>query len=285
MRKIRHEFGYFANKIKRRIDWVDSEYVVFVSTGRTGTKFLADYFSQYTTNILSLHEPCEETLPLGVNFYKKKVSLSKAVSIFKKSRYGIQHRLFRENKSILVESDGNLRYLLPVVKEVSPDVKIIYIIRNPYDYVRSFASRSMNRDGINIPRYSLDENWHVLPHEVNDKRVASQWGTLDIIQKGAWNWNFQNKLIINQLGIFNNTLVMRFEDLFDPDNDYQGFSDIVNFIDSGINFNIENIKAPLREKKNESRQFLVADNEQWKDSQRSFLVEVAGDLMREFKYS
>ena len=57
-------------RIPTNNDWDDMESVFFVSTGRTGTKFFARFFSTAYDNVLAYHEPTPDLFDLGLQYQK-----------------------------------------------------------------------------------------------------------------------------------------------------------------------------------------------------------------------
>jgi len=57
----------------KKMDWNNINKYFIISTGRTGTKFLAKFFNEIG-NSIAVHEPNPEFLKLAINYAKNQVS-------------------------------------------------------------------------------------------------------------------------------------------------------------------------------------------------------------------
>ena len=200
-------------------------------------------------------------------------------------RLKIQHELNSLEKSVCFESDGYLRLLIPVVRTVFPNYKIIHIIRDGKDWVRSFASRTVKKNGVEVPRYSMDENWEITPAEVQNDPYLERWHSMDVIERGSWVWNLYNREILNQIKADKNAITIKFEDLFNQSSNFPGMHTLVDFLDrENLQFNSKNIADSLKQPTNKTQTFLAADYQQWTDPQKKLFQEVAGETMNEMSY-
>lgn len=66
-------FEYYLNLLKlniglyKNLDWEEIRQIFIISTGRTGTKFLAKLLNNYSS-VFSVHEPRPHFLRLGYNY-------------------------------------------------------------------------------------------------------------------------------------------------------------------------------------------------------------------------
>jgi sulfotransferase family protein len=282
-RQVRSRSFYFS----RRKPWRDISFIAIVSTGRTGTKFLAHFLNQDCPELLAMHEPFgKNTRKLSGCFIKNKVSLANAQKQLIRDRYEIQHVLFEENKNVFVESDGNLSLLIEPVKNVFPNHKILHIIRNPIDVVRSFCSRTRIVNEQKIQTYAYDEYWPVLPKDIKDLEIAKQWPDLSLIEKGAWIWKFRNQYVLDQINGNPNAITVKFEDIFDSKKSYQGLRKIIDFIKCKVSIDLsdEQLDALLQKKVNATDDFLIPAFDEWPDKEKAGFLKITESLARQFNY-
>lgn len=108
-----------------------------LSTGRTGTMFLSDYFTLSGPKVLSLHEPPPSRMfiPLTNMLYAGKMSEQKYVEIYLKRRKQVLHEL--KNHSHYIESNNFIWAGAKAFLNCIPNTKIIHVIRHPQLYVLS----------------------------------------------------------------------------------------------------------------------------------------------------
>ena len=110
-----------------------------------------------------------------------------------------------------------------------PSLKIIHIVRDPRDYIRSHINWSRSRVKSFIANY-LTPFWQPVGYLLSDMSWAD-WFNLNRKEKYAWIWLFKNRYI-QQIEVSETPyLRVRFEDLFNSENPGSVLSSILDFID------------------------------------------------------
>jgi hypothetical protein len=269
----------------QRKEWKDIDYVAIVSTGRTGTKFFSSFFNEIP-NTLAFHEPFISSQKLSFSFFKKEVNFENALKLFLRERKVIQYRMLKDHQSFFIESDGFLRLLIPVIKTL-PNYKIIHVIRDPKDWVTSFANRTIYVNGEPKSRYLDDNNWGITPYDVQgtDKLTIDHWQKKDIIFRGIWAWKFYNSEILRQIKDDDNCISIRFEDIFSKDKNFEGTTKLCEF----IGLNLDQIGSSFVEQKMDNRVNTTKDNifqktESWNIDHLRYLNDQCSDMLKKFNY-
>jgi hypothetical protein len=179
--------------------------VFILSTGRTGTRFFEDYMNQTSEKAICRHEPRpSRRFKFLSNLYlNKKIGARTVTRIYLRSR----KRLFRKTGDrIYIESSNFMFGCIPPLNAHFDQIRIIHIVREPVDYVKSHLGhgfwRGHKRFFAKYIPYWLERL------EVDDPS--------DPVQLLAERWNVVNR----QIGSYAETnayLLVRFEELFSKD--------------------------------------------------------------------
>jgi len=259
-------------------------FIVIVSTGRTGTKFLADYYNHYAQNILAKHEPFPPVAYLNADFFKNRISFDQAEKTYLNKRKHIQKILHSKGINNYLESNSGLAFLLPIIKKQFPRYKIVHIIRDGRDWIRSVYSRKLQNDG--TPTLNKrGEVWKFTAKDINDQ-YANNWDNMNMIEQLSWMWKVRNEFILNYIRDDERAISIRFEDIFNPDDNYKIFDKLIHFIndDTNIKLNLEDPLIPVKKKINKTNKFLLPPYMEWNESDKESFNNIAGDLMEEYNY-
>src|SRR5688572_22563783 len=147
--------------------------MIFVlSTGRTGTKFLAEYFNKNYPSITALHEPKPSyLLRLFSNAYVDgRVSADQMVSIYHRQRRHILPAIATDQ---YMEATGYLYGFVDVLDHITPDPIILHILRDPREFVRS-AHNHGSHSGRKLLATKLVPYWYPAVQKIlGNRRVSS----------------------------------------------------------------------------------------------------------------
>ncbi len=176
--------------------WKNKEVILIVSSGRTGTNFMADWFKKVAPQVVSLHEPQPDLFYLGVNRFRKNYSQFKTYIKLKWARAGYLSHLQKHNKKVYIESNPNLVLLLPAAKQLFPNLKIIFIKRDLKDYLISAFNKSPDKSETNFYYADNDPRKRLTAIDVNNNpNTIDGWNKLGREERIAWWWYFANKQI------------------------------------------------------------------------------------------
>jgi len=289
--------------------WKELNPKFIISNGRTGTKFLSHLFNTLSNEIDARHEPSPSILKLRHQFGIEKISLEKAIKKFKRQKFKLYNSI---QKPIYIESNPQLSSLIPIIKNVFPNYKIIHIIRDGRHWIRSTINRGiyssiLNRSltpiipllrlfvpseikitkfkRININAYIRDI-WRFAASDFKDDPYHQKWTLMSQFEKNAWLWNKINENIYQDIKDDSNAKTIKFEDIFNKEKRYQGIHDILHFFDlddilKSSNLNINDF---FSKKINISPLYSFPNWNNWNENYTRQFNEIAGDKMRSYGY-
>ena len=189
-------------------NWTSIPQVFIVSTGRTGTLFFTKYYNLFP-GLRSLHEPRPDFKELAIEYAQGRVTVDTAVREIERNRRPHYRELRRRGIRLYIESNNRYFSLLKPLRVAFPHCKIVYIVRDGRDYVRSGLSRNWYTAGDQEPRLRAD----MFPGDP----WSDQWRHMDRFQKIAWRWCKKDGFIWQDFQELDNALKVTFEDIFlDP---------------------------------------------------------------------
>lgn len=155
--------------------------VFFLSTGRTGTAFLAKLFE--STGVLSVHEPVPRLFQQRLDAYLAGDHKSdRWRSALNTARADAINRAHRQGK-LYVETSAFLSFFTPLLSEMMPNAKFIYVHRHPGEIVRSGMRRRW---------YDGHPNDHTRLRPRVDSEYAKLWDVMSPFEKTCWYWAYYN---------------------------------------------------------------------------------------------
>ena len=290
--------------------------IIITSLGRTGTTFFPDFSNDYFTNITALHEPGRIGIAKGrfkeiasaIKFYGFKFaviqkftknnlrSLSQKILENKISHNEAANQLLKLRQKFIesfntdyyLESSYHYQGLLPIIPKIFSNYKIIYIVRDPRDWVRS---------AINFRwLYSVSDLHYLLgnritPKSVNDQKYINKWKKFNQFQKLCWAWQYINKTAKNIIRQDDNARLIRFEDIFVSDQKVENFYELINYLADFPNIPLnlpnnlkEKIQLALAKKINQPKTYAFPQWTKWSNKQAKNLHCICGDLMKNLGY-
>ena len=267
----------------KKRSWDDIQVVLIVSTGRTGTKFFGSFFNTIGVNVYSTHEPKPDISSIGPDYVKGKLTKEQAIKIVKKYRENILQDVVRKKKNVYLESNGAFTFLLPFIKEIFPNVTVIHIIRNPYDWIKSACSRPVRYKGQTIAKYSMDKNWKLTAKELPGE-TSLQWDTATLNQKFAWIWSMKNDYVLKNAGHVKHFRSVTFEDLFGAEKGTESIRTLLEFLKSTAGLEVKDVdyRPLLQKKENATTNFLTEGVEGWTEADKIFVNKIVGEVSRKF---
>lgn len=246
--------------------------ILILSTGRTGTIFLARLFADLYPDTASYHERGNSRLiQILTNMHFS--------HLLPKSMVKAAWKVFKGNEIETCEKPyhidaNNFLYGLPILApELYPNLKVLHIIRDPRDYVTSQLNFSHQRRRSFIGNY-LTPFWKPSPFWVGELPLSRAFG-FSRFEKYCWVWDFKNRVMsqVNDYAI--PYLKVRFEDLFslEPENTFKQITDFFGLPPA------ENIRSKFREPANTSKQTFFPEWRDWTPRQASQLQALCGKQM------
>jgi hypothetical protein len=170
-----------------------------VSTGRSGSKTIAQLLS-LIGGCVCLHEPPPELIRESSAYRYGIADEAHLEAILKDTRSP------RVNGSVYCESSQTLSLILPVLVDVFPQARYIWLMRNGLDTVASAYSKQWySGHSENHDRYEdcppLEQAWidgRIEGHRCGDVS-PEQWAALDRFGRCCWYWSYVTRLIESDL--------------------------------------------------------------------------------------
>lgn len=258
---------------------INQKRILITSTGRTATKFLANYFSEDVEKICSFHISDYSTLfnVLGnfhLNFGIKPTLLLRLWNYLKKEDF------IKCEKEIFLDSN-NLLYAIPLLLEKENIYSgIVHIIRDPRDYVRSHYNWAKNRKKSWVAD-RLIPFWQPNGWMLDNISLVS-WLKMNRFQRFCWIWTFKNKFI-SKINNNENTnyILIRFEDLFSCENNARHFDLLNKFV--GKN-SIDSVSTTTNNRTNATKIKTFSHWRSWSPKKCAQLDALCGEMMSKHGY-
>ena len=252
--------------------------ILILSTGRTGTIFLARLFSDlYPSSVASYHERGQSRpIQILTNLHFS--------HLFPKSGLKAAWKLLKGNeiesceKDFHIDANNFLYGLASLAPELYPNLKVLHIVRDPRDYVTSQLNFSRQKKTSFIGNY-LVPFWQPNPFLVGELPIAKALG-FTRFQKYCWVWDFKNRIMSRLANTNTPYLCVRFEDLFSKETEVV-FEKITSFLGLPP---IKNIHERFREPANTSQPTFFPEWHQWSNKQSGQLQVLCGTQMQKYGY-
>ncbi len=219
-------------KLKNRgiKDWTDVNVSVIVSTGRTGTKFIAEQFRRIP-GISAEHEPTPNCEIEGYGYLRGDLTENELVSFLRSARKDVRKKLHRKKEYCYIESNGGLIFLIPVLKQVFPNLRVAHIIRDPRDFVRSACSRVYysTETGKMVQAYLFEDKWKLKSSQLKSDLYCGRWREMNMPERFMWMWNLKNEYVQKLENENDYIRSFRFEDIFFNEKQSIDFTEFVSF--------------------------------------------------------
>lgn len=283
--------------------------VIIASPGRTGTKFLADVLSQIIEDSFSVHEPdlfnfsFKDTVKkiknfgfynmilgrllnktgiriISENYIAGKITEKEAIKLIYNSRYKYYSSI-KEN--LIIESYYAWYGLIDLVPKIFPNVKVIGIVRDPRDWVRSnmnWGTQYGTRD--TVTKYGFQR---ANPKLFDDGQNKNNWKEWTVFEKLCWEWQFIVSHLLKDSS-YQSYTCFRYEDLFLSQNRENNFMKLVQSITNwdNHNFNFKFDEKLLNKKVHKNISYDFPRWEEWDQEKGNILYKHCNELMQKIGY-
>jgi len=215
------------NLYSRIYNWDNKRVVLIISSGRTGTNFMAHWFDSLSEEFYSVHEPSPDLFQLGIDKYRNKKTIS--LRELKRKRSLQLYKLNKSKRNIYIESNPNLLLLLPEINTIFKNVKIIFIKRDFQTYLLSAMNKSPDNSNKNYFYDETDPRLRLTAIDYKDQRFIDKFSDFTREEKIAWWWKISNEIIDDYMRNNNNSICVSFEELFDK-NTSRTLSKLMQFL-------------------------------------------------------
>ena len=260
--------------------------VFIISTGRTGTHFFSHFFNNNFKNTYCTHEPRIDLFETNIAYARKKISDNFATKLLLYSRRKIRKKLDQRGVTNYIESNNNLSYMIPIVRKVFPNYKIVHIVRDGEDIVKSLYSKTTNRrfEG-RVEFLSRDDHRNRLKASFfEDDPYYAKWNNMSRFEKCCWYWSRKDAWIRKAIKNDERAKTFKFEQLF-KEKDPKAWNDLIDFCGLSQDFNQTDIISYISQKRsNENKSFKLGDAKEWPTDHIASFKEIAGEHMIESGY-
>jgi hypothetical protein len=256
----------------------DTQPILIISTGRTGTIFFSRLFADLYPVAASYHErgasrPIQILTNLHFSHLFPKRGLTTAWKFFKGREIETCKQQFH------IDANCFLYGLAPLAPELYPNLKVVHIVRDPRAYVTSHLNFSRQKGTSFIANYFVPF-WQPDPFLVGELPLSRLIG-FTRFEKYCWIWNFKNRVMESLENSSTPYLRVRFEDLFNTNDPQKLFGRITDFI--GLP-RITEIKNRFHESANTSTKADFPAWPQWTSEQAAQLNWLCGERMLKYGY-
>ena len=249
--------------------------IYILSTGRTGTKFLAELFRVSSSEKLTAtHEKKgSRILNIAGNLYVSRLINSKVLS-FIWSLSGYSHT---ENS---VDSNNFLWAALEHNKNLTKEDLVIHVIRDPRDYVASHLSIAEHRWKSFIANKILPF-WHPNPW-LTGRISLIEYMKLNLFQRMCYSWEIKNLHIQRTYMNKCRFIQIRYEDVFSNNLDIREKS--IASIEKASRTPFRMNRSLFEKKINQEKRRSIENWEHWPKEMARSLQKTCGNLAKEYGY-
>jgi len=185
-------------------EFAAKKFIFIVSSGRTGTKAIAQHLSRCYPQVWAAHEPTPSwRLRMGTTrALCDRISRDDLKEMLARLRRQMVQRV---QQNIYVESNPYLSGFIEVLPEVFQSASVVHVVRDPRTYVRSGVNFGAFR-GLKKLASQFWPNW--FPKSDN-------WSHMDAIERLAWYWSLVNSHLNRGEAIYGQRyLRIKYEELF-----------------------------------------------------------------------
>jgi len=251
--------------------------ILFVSTGRTGTKTLANFFKDTFPEVTSYHQPAySRVINVFSNMYLSNILPE---SFLKRFVYYYKFPQILSCKTRIYVEANTMNYVVaPYFKELRMDLHVFHVIRNPFDWVTSYINWIEGRAFSKIAN-TIIPFWHANGF-LSDKYSLLEWLKMSDFEKMCWYWSYENEIILNRCKQISNFKTFKFEDLFINKNE-NILIDILKKL--GLKYESSMMKY-FEKKQNVSNKRYFPTPNYWDKHSIEILESICGDMMKRYGY-
>jgi len=256
----------------------ETQPILIISTGRTGTIFLSRLFADLYSVAASYHErgasrPIQILTNLHFSHLLPKSGLKFAWKLLKGKEIETCEAAFH------IDANCFLYGLAALAPELYPNLKVIHIVRDPRTYVTSHLNFSRQKDTSFIANHFVPF-WQPNPFWVGEVPLPKIFH-FSRFEKYCWIWSFKNRVMDGLENSSTPYLRVRFEDLFHTDDPGRVFNGMTDFI--GLPRHSD-IAAQFKNPANTSTKADFPEWSKWTGRQAAQLDALCGAQMSRYGY-
>ena len=252
--------------------------VLIISTGRTGTKFIANLLNRHLSDACVYHaSPYTPMINILCNAhlagYLPRNAVEYTWGIFKKKELSTCH------KGIYIDSNNHL-YALPLISpNLYPGLKVIHIIRDPRSYVPSHINWMKHRPKSYFAHHFVPF-WQPNGFLMGEF-TAKNWLKASTFERFCWIWDYKNAVIKKIQDTDIDYLSIRFEDIFLSNDGTKNINKLLAF--AGLPPALTSINE-LQTRENQAKERTFPEWIKWTNELSAQMDKICGKRMLEYGY-
>jgi acetyltransferase-like isoleucine patch superfamily enzyme len=191
-----------------------------LGTGRNGSTAIAKNLNRHA-GIICQHEPKLSLVTLSTKYSHREVSIEKV----KQELMMLYCEQYTFPDLVYGESDQKLSNMVPLLRDILPSAKFIWLLRNPVDTINSTFSRGWFLDNdlypTQVQRETYTENYKPMysQYRVHADKAGlmseQEWKDMSPFARNCWYWSYWNEMIEAHLKTLpvGQSMLVRLEDL------------------------------------------------------------------------
>lgn len=249
---------------KTGLNNINKKTVFILSTGRTGTKFLAEFFNR-APDVFAVHEPKPSRVLRfwTMAYLQRKVSEPKMREILNKFR---AKKIHSTDEEIYIESNNFMAGFTNAITKELEDSTIIHIVRDPRDYVKSAMNKGADSRLKGLANRFLPYAHLPLKRKKHAVliRTAEYWKLVNEYLEGADSKSSYH--------------LYKFEEIFDPKS--KKLENLIGVL--GVELVPES--SDRNQKVNKAHLKVMKSWESWSNEECRIVDEICGPLMKKYGY-
>jgi hypothetical protein len=253
--------------------------ILILSTGRTGTMFLARLLGEVFPQAEVHHEaPGSRQINILANL--NSAHLLPRSALFAWWRLRIGRSLARCSKPYYIDSNNFLFGLVAQQPYLYPQLRVIHLIRDPRTYVSSHLSWMQANQRSKIANH-LIPFWQPNPFLIGELSLG-EYIALSRFEKYCWVWSYKNRVIQSLQATEIPYLRVRFEELFDTHHSLETLQRMFDFAE--LPSNVEMQAGRFQQPVNASGRARFSKWNTWEPEQCRRLDRFCQPLMEQYGY-
>ena len=290
MRKLRQTISrmMLPARVWRHRDTFRSFPICFVlSTGRTGTKFLESFFNRFVPGAWALHEPAPDLFDLGVEQFRSGMSADQVAGRLRRTRLPLLREVIRRSKTMYVECNPHATLLIPTLKSVFSNCRIIWMTRDITSYLPSAFNKSPDGKGTMFFYAHNDHRRRLTAWDLPEDPWRRRWARFSRVERIAWWWQKINQVLIDNTRDDPRCLRIRFEDLFNRQRGPDTVGQVLSFLDPAGDTHVDaqQLDAALSKRKNQTQFSLMGPFEDLPADEQARIYDIVAPVAAELGYA
>lgn len=256
---------------------MDERKIYFLSTGRSGSTFFYKFFKKYYPELNITHQTPGSRL---INILSNIPAVSNRPKLLCKISSYIKGEFPPSSTVDPLLSLAILYYFQINENELSKNIRIIHLVRDPKSFVTSF----MNWKSSSVSKMILH---HLIPFWQPSPRFEKELPLnerlkFDKVKQFIYVWYYKNNLIYNTFSSGNNYMRVRLEDITKSQNQQNNLNQLLEFLE--LPKRKINQKEFMKEKVNQSVNKKFTKYDEWPEKYKEYLSDTCGTLMQNLGY-